>query len=108
MTKVICETTGEFQLVDYGNEGRIVPAFRPAVATLTSFLSQRAAAGQIRVLANVSEEATDEEFQAYLKDSEDVTLAIASFSEAYSVESKSATPAKPATPAKNTRNTKAS
>lgn len=105
MTQVICETTGDFQLVDYGNEGRIVPAFRPAVATLTSFLSQRAAAGQLRVIANVSDEATDEEFVAYLKDSEDVSLAIAAFTDAYSVESKAA--AKPA-PAKPTRNSKAS
>lgn len=105
MTQVICETTGDFQLVDYGNEGRIVPAFRPAVATLTSFLSQRAAAGQLRVIANVSDEATDEEFVAYLKDSEDVSLAIAAFTDAYSVESKAA---EKSVPAKPTRNSKAS
>ena len=108
MTKVICETTGAFQLVDYGNEGHVVPAFRPSVATLTAFLSARAAAGQLRVIANVSDEATDEEFQAYLKDSEDVSLAIAAFTEAYSVESRAAPAPKPAPASKPARNAKAS
>lgn len=88
MTNIICETTGEFQLVDYGNESRIIPAFRPSISPLTAFVSQRAAAGQIRVLANVSEEATDEEFQKYLTDSDgDVTLAIEAFKSAFPVGS---------------------
>lgn len=88
MNKIICETTGDFQLVDFGSEGRVIPAFRPSVSPLTAFVSQRAAAGQIRVLANVSEAATDEEFQKYLKDSDgDVTLAIEAFKSTYPVTS---------------------
>lgn len=98
MTKVICETTGDFQLVDYSSEGRVISAFRPSVATLSTFLSARAAAGQVRVLATVSEEATDAEFEAYLRDSEDVSLAISAFAEAYNVEPKDAKP-----PVKTTR-----
>lgn len=95
MTKIICETTGEFQLVDYGNKGHIIRAFRPTVTANTQFVSQRAAANQIRVLATVSDEATDEEFENYLRDSDgDVALAVESFKTTYSIEPQ---PTKPAT-----------
>jgi len=98
--KLLCETTGDFQLVDFGNKGHTIRAFRPTVTPNTPFVSARGAAGQIRVLGNVSDEATDEEFEKYVKDSEDMALAISAFLAAYPVEGS------PEKPKPSTRRTK--
>lgn len=68
MTKILIETTGEFELLDYSQSktGLIIRHDRPTVSVDNShFVSQRAAAGQIKVLGTVNDEASDEEFQKY-------------------------------------------
>lgn len=87
MTKLLCETTGEFELVDYG-QNAIIVSDRPTVLNQSTFVSQRAAVGQIRILeSQLSDEATDAEFEKYFNDSDKNTqLAIDSFKAAYSVQ----------------------
>lgn len=85
--KILCETTGAFQLVDFDAASLVIRANRPTVAGNTYFVSSHAAGGRIRVLGNVNDEATDEEFAAYIRDSEgDLQLAIAAFLDAFQVE----------------------
>lgn len=84
--KILCETNGNYQLVDFGNGGNIVSAERPSVVLGSPFISARASLGQIKVLGNVSDEASDEEFAEYFTASENAELAVASFLEAYSTE----------------------
>jgi len=84
--KILCETTGPFQIVDFDNGGAVIRAHRPSVAVNSHLVSSRAAAGQIRVLGSVSDEATDDEFAEYWKESDgDQKLAVAAFLEAYPV-----------------------
>lgn len=82
--KALAETTGSFMLIDFAT-GQEIPFDRPAVITIGSFFSTRAAAGQVRVLGSVTDEATDDEFRSYLRDSEDVDLAVAAFLANYAV-----------------------
>ncbi|MES0134505.1 hypothetical protein NKJ88_06015 [Mesorhizobium sp. M0016] len=84
--KILCETNGEFQLIDFGNGGNIVAAHRPSVVSGSPFISARAALGQIKVLGNLADEATDEEFVEYFVAAEDAELAVASFLDAYAPE----------------------
>lgn len=84
--KILCETNGSFQLVDFGNGGDVIKADRPSVVSGSPFVSARAALGQLKVLGNVNDEATDAEFEEYFKASDSSELAVASFLEAYSTE----------------------
>lgn len=80
--RMIVETTGDFQLVD-AETGFLVRFDRPSVPPVTSFI-QAMAGSKLRILGNVSDEATDEEFEVYLKESGgDVKLAMASFISAF-------------------------
>lgn len=81
MSKSIVETTGSFELIE---PYQAVPYNRPAVVEQTHFLTVREGLGQIRVLVvGLDDAATDAEFARYIKDSENVTLAIAAFAEKY-------------------------
>ena len=82
--KLILETTGPFQLV---GEGHRVPFNRPAVLPTSHFVQQYTATAALRVLAQVNDDATDQEFVTYLESSEgDQELAVSSFAAAFPVE----------------------
>lgn len=77
MPKKLVETTGDFLLVDYQQGSLVINNDRPTVVEDTTFVSARAAANQIKVLANLDDEATDEEFAKYWRESDkDPRLAI--------------------------------
>lgn len=78
--KNLIETTGEFQLMDTST-GFLVPHDRPSVPPGPSeFINSRATLGQVKVLASVSDDATDEEFAKFWVECEgDKELAIQSF-----------------------------
>lgn len=79
MEKCIIETIGSIMLVD-PITNQFIPEDRPTLVLWTQFCQSRTGAGQIKVLqAGLPLEATDEEFQEFLKESEDKDLAIASF-----------------------------
>lgn len=85
MPKLLVETTGEFELVDFSYNQAIVAHDRPSVVEATTFIQTRTSLGQIRVLDTLTDEATDAEFEKYFKDSDkDVELAIDAFKTAYS------------------------
>lgn len=76
--KIIAKTTGPFELLNTNKE--FLTAEKPHVVTETQFIVQRAAKGQVKILANeLPAEASDEEFQDYLKDAENEDLAVASY-----------------------------
>lgn len=77
--KALVETVGDFQLVDFNHNRQTVPSERPAVVVLSKFIQERVSAGQIRVITQVGEEATDDEFLNYWKESENPELAVDSF-----------------------------
>jgi len=81
--KILVETTGEFQLVDPFTL-ELMPFDRPAVVTSTSFVETRAAKGEVVVLSQLTEEATDEEFAAYWREASDI--AVESFKSKYAPE----------------------
>lgn len=86
--KVICETTGDFMLVDYSNNGQTVHAGEINVVEVTPFINSRAMIGQLRFLGEVNDEATDAELQKFIKEADDdVDLAIASFLSTFGLES---------------------
>lgn len=76
--KHLVETTGEFLLHDM-NTGDLAESFRPSVVTRSVFIDQRIAAGQLRLIANLKEEASDEEFHSYWREAGDKELAVSSF-----------------------------
>lgn len=79
MTKILVETKGDFQLVDFSFNQAVLASHRPSVMESTSFIQHRIANGTVTLHGPVSEEATDVEFEAYWKESGDATLAIESF-----------------------------
>ena len=81
--KILVETTGEFQLVDPFTL-ELMPFDRPAVVTSTSFVETRAAKGEVVVLSQLTEEATDEEFAAYWREASDI--AVESFKSKHALE----------------------
>lgn len=86
--KLIAETTGPFQLYAYSPE-QFVQAHRPSVVRSTAFINQHMAAKRCLVLAQVNDEATDEEFARYLAEAQgDKDLAIQSFVSAFPVDAK--------------------
>ena len=58
---LIVETTGEFSLLS--PEGVDVRRKRPTVMVRCNFVEQQAANGQLRVLCEVSDEASDKSFE---------------------------------------------
>lgn len=80
MSKLLIETTGDFMLMD-NSTGAEIHWNRPTVCPRSNFIGARTAMGQIKVLSNeLSEDATDEEFGAFLLDSKnDKELAVSAF-----------------------------
>lgn len=89
--KVLIETTGEFMLVDPHVRFEI-PADRPSVAQPTPFIHDRAARGQIRILAtDLPANTTDEDFLGFWMESDgEQELAVASYLSQFEVEEKPA------------------
>lgn len=76
--KLLVETTGPFQIY-YPVPEQFARADRPCVVTQSSPMSVGIANGKLRLLGTVNDDATDEEFLAYLKDAKDKELAVAAF-----------------------------
>jgi hypothetical protein len=76
--KILAETTGDFMLTDLST-GHDLQSTRPSVIARSYFIDSRIALGQVTKIADVPDEATDEEFLAFWIDSGDRELAIASF-----------------------------
>jgi len=92
MPKLLVETTGEFELVDFTANGAIVAFNRPSVVEATTFIQSRTSNGQIRVLDTLTDEATDAEFEKYFNDSDkDVELAISAFKTSFSSSNETTT-----------------
>lgn len=84
--KNLVETTGDFMLVDR-QQGLEIQSYRPAVAERTQFVDIHLGSGRLRVLSQLRDEATDEEFQRYVEESGgDVALAVDSFLSVYGPE----------------------
>ena len=79
MTKLLVQTTGEFQLVDFGNDAFVLPSHRPAVTRSTSFVQANVSMGRLRVLAELPDAATDEAFEDTLANSRDTDMAVEAF-----------------------------
>ncbi len=78
--KMLVETKGGFQLLDLGYKGQLIHSHRPSVAENSHFVQDRIGRDQVRVLGELKDEATDEDFVKYLEDAEgDLELAIDSF-----------------------------
>lgn len=80
--KILVETTGDFMLIDR-QQDLAIECDRPAVTERTPFVHVQIGLGQLHVLSELQEAATDEEFQKYVTDSEDMDLAVASFVAAF-------------------------
>lgn len=84
--KLLVETTGPFMLVDYGHGAVEIQAHRPSVVENSSFVNARTLVGQIRLISQVKDEATDAEFEKFLKDSDGkMDLAVDSFLAQYGI-----------------------
>lgn len=92
--KLLVRTTGPHMYLDIAN-GQEINAFRPSVVERTVFTQTLLAAGKIDLnSANLKDEATDEEFVKYLKDSDgDVDLAVSAFLKAFNPVEEVAAPA---------------
>jgi len=76
--KVIAKTTKPINLID--PQHRDLLEETPHVVVWTQFKEARTGAGQIKVLAaDLPMEASDEDFQKYLVEAEDVDLAVAAY-----------------------------
>lgn len=77
--KFLVETTGQFMLVDPA-QVEVIEADRPSVVSSTSFVQQRVSLGQIKILAELKDDASDMEFRDFVRESEgDMPLAVESF-----------------------------
>lgn len=66
----LVETTGQHPLLDMmGGTVQEMKSFRPSVVENTQFVQQRIALGQLTVLAELPEHASDDEFSSYWKES---------------------------------------
>lgn len=92
--KMLVETSGQFQLQDM-NVNPLISAHRPTVVENTNFVQHRVALDQIKILGKLKDEATNEDFMGYMKDSEDVALAVASFMSKFGLEELPAEPVNP-------------
>lgn len=92
MSKLLVETTGDFMLVDYDQKGLVIEHSRPTVTNPTTFVQTRTSLGQLRVVAELTDEATDEEFAKYVKESDgDIELAVDSFKTAFAASNEKTT-----------------
>lgn len=77
--KLIVTTTGSFSLMDFTQKVDINKG-KPTVVKSTHFIQERLGMGHLKLLAQISDDATQEEMLAYLTDSEgDVELAVAAY-----------------------------
>ena len=125
--KLLIETTGEFMLIDFSQNGLVIEHNRPTVSSENStFVSSRAAVNQVKVIASLSDDASDAEFVQYWNDSmpklsanaseeekakaesERRTLAIDSFIAAYPANGENVEPEAVKTPSKRGPKAKAS
>lgn len=82
--KMLVETKGPFQLMD-NQVGVLIRHDRPTVTSPSNFLSDRVSRDQVRVIAELGDGATDEEWVKYLAESEgNLDLAVESFKSAFS------------------------
>lgn len=81
MIKLLAETKGAFQLNDMAHHaGQRIRSHRPGVVENTHFIQDRIGRGQIHVIAELKDTATDADFVGYVKESEgDMQLAIDAF-----------------------------
>lgn len=86
--KCLVETKDSCQLVT--PMGELAAFNRPSVLSKSGFVASRLEMGHLSMVEdNLSDEASDAEFQKYLKDSKgDAELAAASFAEKYGVKAK--------------------
>ncbi|MGO7308754.1 hypothetical protein ACCS91_33405 [Rhizobium ruizarguesonis] len=84
--KILAETTGEFMLSDLGT-GDVIYAGRPSVVELSPFIEARVAISQVRKEADLTADATDDEFATYWTESEgNRDLAVESFLSKFGVD----------------------
>ena len=93
LEKHLVETTGSFELVDFSYKSQVLDSTRPSVVAMTTFIQGRVALGQVRVLGELSDESTDEEFVNYWKESEDPALAVDAFLATFGKEAVTEKPA---------------
>lgn len=79
MSKLLVETTGDFQLVDFYAGGAVIPHDRPSVVSPTMFVQTNTANGRLRVLAELPDAADDTGFVEALKGSKDAEVAVAAY-----------------------------
>jgi hypothetical protein len=91
--KLLVETTGPFQIY-YPIPEQFARADRPCVITQSNPMSVAIAEGKLKLLGTVNDEATDEEFLAFLKDSKGKDLAVASFLSKFSDDEPEPKPAR--------------
>ena len=84
--KLLVETTGQFQLIC--NDQRQLIRFKGCTLVVNSaFVESRCIAGQLRLIAQVSDEATDGEWRQFEKECEgDQELAVAAFVSKFPLE----------------------
>lgn len=88
MSKLLVETTGEFQLVDIGNNSKLVRHEGYTVVEQSSYLAERVANGQLRIIAELGDGATDEDWVDAVKQSDgDIELARDAFKSEFPVGS---------------------
>lgn len=93
---MLVETTGSFMLSDMTFPvAQTVPHFRPAVVRNSNFVQGRVALGQLKVHGELTDEATDGEFEEYWRESQDARLAVNSFLSAYSKQAETAKKTQP-------------
>jgi hypothetical protein len=102
--KVIAQTTSSILLMDPINRDTI-SYDKPTVVTWGHFFEARAGKGQIKTLAsNLPDEASNEEFQEYLKEAEGkIDLAVASFISQFEEEEEAEKPTPPKKEKKNNK-----
>ena len=81
--KILAETIGSFTLQDI-MYGETIPAHRPAVVPSTNFFQARMGLGQVKMLGELVESATDAEFKEFIRETitdgvPDMPLAVESF-----------------------------
>lgn len=88
--KALVETTADFQLLM--DDGTLIRHEGYTLITKSEFVHARAAIGQVRTVAEVNDEATDDEWQKYVAESgDDLELAVSSFVSSFPVERKQQT-----------------
>jgi hypothetical protein len=80
MVKLLVETTGAFQLVDHDRSNPVMRHEGYTVVTSTDFVQYRLSLGQVSIVAELAEEATDHEWLKYVEQSDnDLVLAREAF-----------------------------